>query len=507
MTQRDLVLCLDSGTTRVKAAAFTLDGELVGLCETPNAALRRNGARVEQDMAVSRADAFAMLRRCAAEHAGTVHGIIVTGQGDGLWPLDADGRPVGSAITWLDGRTRQLQARLSASGATDRVQAITSARPTAASQILHLLWLQDNEPERFGRIRHALRLKEYLFHTLSGALVCEPTTMLSNWGRWQDGRLSEEVERTIGLKRGIALLPPLTALADCRATLSEAAARDLGIAAGTPVLLGPGDVQSTAIGLGLGVSPTIAQASTFGTSAIHIGYVRDPDAIQGRPSGAIIQPFALGSGYLCLLPCFNGTTAFGHLDRLLSRAPADTVTPAYSQVIVHPFLEPGGERAPYTDPDAKGALIGLGAAATPDEVAWAAREALAFLARTSHDIMDPAGGAVAVGGGLAGDSAFMAFLADTLGRPIYHSTSPHVGLQGLGLIAAHHLGVGDGAALAARWLDIDRQARHPRTGPLRDYAERKYRVFTELVERVSPLWQDMSALAEQARAFEAAGGS
>ena len=43
---QELIFCLDSGTTSVKAAAFSMDGRLLAISEQPNQALRRNGQRV-----------------------------------------------------------------------------------------------------------------------------------------------------------------------------------------------------------------------------------------------------------------------------------------------------------------------------------------------------------------------------------------------------------------------------------------------------------------------------
>ena len=44
------VLCLDSGTTRVKAAVYSTRGELLGFAEAENSALKREGSRLTQDM-------------------------------------------------------------------------------------------------------------------------------------------------------------------------------------------------------------------------------------------------------------------------------------------------------------------------------------------------------------------------------------------------------------------------------------------------------------------------
>ncbi|RDW13023.1 FGGY-family carbohydrate kinase, partial [Paracoccus thiocyanatus] len=276
--------------------------------------------------------------------------------------------------------------------------------------------------------------------------------------------------------------------------LSAAAAQATGLAQGLPVLIGPGDVQATLIGLGLGSRPGVSRASIFGTSAIHACLLDDPAAMPQVPAGAMIQQFALGPGYLCFHPCFNGAALLNHLSRRFADLPA-APAPDYSALILHPFLEPGGERAPWTDPHASGALFGLGAAATPGQIAWAGREALAFVTRTSHAMMGAPDGALSLGGGLAGDGNFAQFLATLAGWTVQRSPGSHAGLRGLAAIAARFL---LDAQDPAPWIGEPEQRLAPEPGPVAAYAERKYRLFTASLEASAPFWEPLSALRAQA---------
>ncbi|RWI22068.1 FGGY family carbohydrate kinase [Mesorhizobium sp.] len=495
------LLCLDSGTTAVKAAAFDRHGRIVASAQRQNRALRRDGARIEQDMAATRDDAFAVLRECAAGLGGTLDGILVTGQGDGLWPLDAQLRPAGHAMTWLDGRARQIASELQDSGALDEIQAVTGSRPTAASQSLQLLWLQRNDPQRLATIAHLLRLKEWLFFTLTHALLGEPTAALPVWGDWRSGALSPIVQRTLGLPRGLELLPDFAPVGECRARLSPQAASATGIATGTPVLLGPGDVQSTLVGLGLGVRPAVTRASIFGTSAIHACHILDPALTPAAPAGAMLQRFVLGDGYFLFQPSFNGATLFQHIGRIAAGLPAHA-EPAYSGLILHPFLEPGGERAPYTSPNASGALFGLTAHARPEQIAWAGREGLAFVARASHEMMNAPAGVLSLGGGLAADPHFAGFLATLLDTQVERAGGAQAGLRGLAAIGARHLlGTGD-AELAGSWVVAPDAVAAPRTGKVAQYAREKYALFVDLLDSISPHWQRMAAIRDLADMME-----
>lgn len=487
-----VLICLDSGTTMVKVAAFDLSGRLLATAEVPNSALHRAGPRVEQDMDASRDLALTALRKVTQRIDGTPEGLILTGQGDGLWPVDAAGRPVGRALTWLDGRARGLASTMAP--ALDAVEAVTGSYPTAAAQSLQLLWLQQNEPDRFDRIAHALRLKDWLFYALTGELIAEPTAALPVWGSWRDGQTSHLVDEALGLRSGIDLQPEFRPVGKCRAQLSPAAAALSNLPVGLPVLMGPGDVQSTLIGLGLGTRPEVTRASVFGTSAIHACLLDDPDTMPEAPRGALVQKFVLGDGYFCFHPCFNGATVLGHLNAAFRDLPSPA-EPAYSALVVHPFLEPGGERAPWTDPHAQGALIGLNATTTPEQIAWAGREALAFVAHTAHEMMGAADGALSLGGGLARDASFARFLAACTNLPVLRSPTAHAGPRGLAAIAATYLLDASANELATSWIGPAEDRITSEPSAVSDYATRKYATFRALIDATRPHWAALSDIA------------
>ena len=492
-----VLLCLDSGTTAVKAAAFNRFGRIVATAHRDNSALRRDTIHVEQDMEASRNDALAVLRACAEQVAGKIEGIVITAQGDGLWPIDRQGQPVGRAMTWLDGRARDQASSPARAEALAAIEQVTAARPTAASQSLQLLWLHHNDPARLERIAHVLRLKEWLFLSLTDTLMGEPSAALPVWGDWRTGQMSNVVQDTLGLARGIEMLPTFAPVGECRAPLTPQAAGRIGLRAGVPVLMGPGDVQATLIGLGLGGQTGVTRASIFGTSAIHACHMPDPAAMREKPAGAMVQRFVMGDGYICFHPCFNGATLLQHTNRLM---PGTTpkIGPSYSGIVLHPFFEPGGERAPYTAPLASGATFGLTAAATSDQIAWAAREALAFIARTSHDMMNAPSGALALGGGLASDVDFAGFLATVMGAEVRRTTSGHAGLRGLAAIGARFLLGADDTVLARDWISAPDEAVVSHGSAIAAYAKTKFDVFSRLIEAVAPCWDALSTVRDQA---------
>ncbi|WP_172975979.1 FGGY-family carbohydrate kinase [Sulfitobacter sp. THAF37] len=360
-----------------------------------------------------------------------------------------------------------------------------------------------------------LRLKEWLFLAMTGVLKAEAGSLLPAWGDWRSGRPSGDVAEILRLDKGIEVLPEIVSGAECVADLSSDAAERLGLPEGMPVVLGPGDVQSSLIGLGVGPGLSRSRASIFGTSAIHGGYFESVDDIGEKLSGAMVQLSATGQGFICFHPSFNGGTTFRHVRDVLNGKRCENDGPAYSSLVLHPFFEPGGERAPITHPHATASLFGMSSATSPGEVDWAAREALAFLTKLSHaDLGMVDGQAIAVGGGVARDDGFLQLLASVLERPVRPHRGGDAALRGLAAIAMGALRArGAKLDVVEAYLSPTGEEIAPEEGPVRDYLGLKFDLFERLLKDSARHWDALHEVGEAARKLRengrtgAAGGT
>src|ERR1700758_1061113 len=111
MPARDVIIGIDAGTSLIKTVAFTHDGQQLGDFSLPNSYSSSPGGHVEQDMSRTWTDTAAALRGLVAavpDLSSRLAAIAVTGQGDGTWLIDEDGRPVAPALLWLDSRAAAL---------------------------------------------------------------------------------------------------------------------------------------------------------------------------------------------------------------------------------------------------------------------------------------------------------------------------------------------------------------------------------------------------------------
>ena len=108
-------------------------------------------------------DWWSGVQKCLAEIGETeIDGIGVTGQMHGAVFLDANDEVIRPAILWNDQRTVEECRQIDRIVGADRVREITCNPPLTGFQVPKLLWLRNNEPDNFDRVRSMLLPKDYI---------------------------------------------------------------------------------------------------------------------------------------------------------------------------------------------------------------------------------------------------------------------------------------------------------------------------------------------------------
>lgn len=384
-------------------------------------------------------------RQAVGERAGEVAAIGLSGQMHGVVACDASGRPLYPAILWADARSRKrLRDYYELSSELRRALAnpITTgmAGPT-------LLWLRENEPRVYERLRWALQPKDWLKLRLTGEATGEPSdasaTLLYDLA---DDGWSYAVAEELGL-RGEAL-PPLLPSAAFAGELTREAANHLGLPAGLPVAAGAADTAASALGSGL-IEPGQAQL-TVGTGA-QILVIRDepePDAT-GRTH--LYRAAAPGLWY-AMAAMQNAGLALEKVLKLLGVSWEDLYRQAFSVdgsrgVTFLPYVS--GERTPHFDSDARAAWLGVGLQHERAHLLRASLEGVAFSIKDGLEALQgshPIADALPIAGGGALDARWRQLLCDVLGRPLLSLPVASASARGAAILA----GIASGAFEDAR---------------------------------------------------------
>ncbi|MGW6736940.1 FGGY family carbohydrate kinase [Streptomyces sp. NPDC055013] len=426
---------IDVGTSTVKAAAFNATGRELAVAARPvDLALR--GGFVEQDMEEVYGAVVAVLREVTEQVPEEIELAGLTGQGDGVWLVDADGHPVRPAASWMDGRAHELVDRWLADGTFETVFRRTGGAMFPGSPGPLLAWLDSHEPKALDAAAVALYCKDMVFQRLTGAA---PTTDVSDASmpfldprtRTYDNRVVE----LLGLTHRRGLLAPVSD------PVATAQTRGEGLPAGTRIANGPYDLPACA--LGAGVTSPGDGLLIVGTCLASLVATTDLD-LTGEPAGLFINTDRPGH-WLRAMPAMVGTAALDwvlsttgvrheEVDGLLAETP-----PGAHGVRVLPYFAPSGERAPFVEPRLRAELTGVSLESTRADLVRATCEGIGYAAR---HCLQAAGltGTLAVCGGGTRSPAWMRLLADVLGRPL-RVVEGEVGARGAVLSAAERYGV------------------------------------------------------------------
>ncbi len=441
-----MLLGLDLGTGSVKALLLDEEGAALGegSASYPVRAPRQGWAESSPKdwwEAVLKATEAAVGSRGAGVKAvglsGQMHGVVLTGGG---------GHALRPAILWADARSGEHLAAYR--GLDADLQRRLANPPAVGMAGSSLLWLRDHEPGVYASARWALQPKDWLRLRLTGEAAAEPSdasaTLLydliaDDW--------AYTVVEALGLRAG--LLAPLVASAGVAGTLTEDAARVLGLRTGLPVAAGAADTAAAMLGGGL-LRPGAVQL-TVGTGAqiVTPKDAPEPDA-RGRTHlyrAATADPPGL---WYSMAAIQNAGLALEWVRKVLGVSweevyeEAFVIPPGAEGVVFLPYLS--GERTPRFDPGARGAWTGLGLDHGRGHLLRAALEGVAFALREGLEALESAGTPVTelrlAGGGASGAGGsggpWRQLLADVLGRPLRllpEGVSPVASARGAALLA------------------------------------------------------------------------
>ncbi|THB68046.1 MAG: xylulokinase, partial [Spirochaetaceae bacterium] len=197
---------------------------------------------------------------------GKITAIGVTGQMHGMVILDETMQPICPAILWNDSRAVHEAAILhdTAPGLAEK----TGVMPMAGLTAPKLLWLRNNQPENFKKIRWLLSPKDYVNFKLTGRIASDYSDAAGTWFLDQAKReWSKEAIALVGMSPD--QFPELIESCDSQGCLTQEASAQLGLSKKTIVAGGGGDTPVGA--LGLGCTRTGSAEISLGTSAHVLG--------------------------------------------------------------------------------------------------------------------------------------------------------------------------------------------------------------------------------------------
>lgn len=502
MSMQEAILSLDLGTTACKALLFTPEGVALAEGQREYPTYYPAPGLAEQEAADWWSATVAAARAALGAATEPVH-VIALGlstQRETMLPVDAAGRPLRRAITWLDRRSGAQATRLAEQFGAAEIHARTGMLPEATFSGTKLRWLAEHEPELAREAALFLQPKDYLFMRLTGLPATDPsvasrTLLWSIHGGWLD-----ELIEWASIRKG--QLPPVAGSGEAGRLTAEAAVA-LGLPAGIPVALGAGDRCCEALGAGVRpggrVMLSTGTATNVAGALAHLPQPLLPGVLYTRHAvaGEWLAEQGMGTGG-SVLRWLRDT--LGEVDYRRLGAEAAASPPGAKGLLLLPFFM--GVRATRWNPTARGAILGLSLAHGRGELARSVMEGVACEVRACLDLLRRAGQRptefVLLGGG-AKSALWSQIKADVTGLPTVVPRVPEAASLGAMLLAGQAAGLWSDPAERALALNPGATQFAPNAA-LEPLYDKLYALYNQLYSSVAPLYAELAELAEGSEA-------
>jgi len=428
-----------------------------------------------------------------------VKGIGLSGQMHGSVFVDRHNNVLRRALLWNDQRTeaecREIESL--AGGREALIQMVSNPAFTGFTAP-KILWVRKHEPRVYEHTHKILLPKDYIRLRLTGGYFTEVSdasgTLLLDvtQRRWSDALLAK-------LMIDKHLLPECRESQEVSGEVTAAAAAELDVPPGTPVVGGAGDQAASAVGNGI-VRPGIMSA-TMGTSGVIFAHSDKP---QTHPQGKVhtLCHAVKGAWHMMGVVLSAGGSVQWFRNKLgqdeielarrrcldpydLILAEAARVPPGAEGLFFLPYLT--GERHPHPDAEARGAWIGLTVRHDWKHLARAVVEGATFAMRDCLEVMRELGvGAeqIRLSGGGARSPFWRQLQADIYGQKVALINSQEGPAYGVALLAMVGAGVYKSVPEACSAIRVTEETLpHEPTRKLYDRYYGQYRRFYDVLAK------------------------
>ena len=498
------LLGVDIGTYSSKGVLVSETGQVLAASVAEHSLSIPGPGRAEHDAeAVWFGDFCAICRELlSAADARRIAAIGISTISPAVVALDGSGAALRPAILYgIDTRaTREIA----------EIEEATGVRLSSQAAAPKVLWIRRNEPEVWARTKRIVNGSGFLVLRLTGENTIDvyDAAGFSPFFEADPPRWSTELASLIA---PVEMMPRPTWTHEVAGRVTAQAARETGLAAGTPVITGTADAAAEAISAGLTAVGDLMVM--YGSSTFFI--LRTRELLQPRrfwgtrflaPGTYVVTGGTATAGSLTrwfrdeighpetAVEKAGGANAYEALAALAASSP-----PGARGLVMLPYFS--GERTPLNDPEAKGMVFGLSLSHSRADLYRALLESVGYSIRHNIEALAEEGcrprRIFAVGGGTR-NPLWMRIVSDIAGISQFIPEQQIGASYGDAFLAGLGVGLFAGLADAGNWVRLKEPVR-PDLLTHVSY-EGYYRLYRDLYDRNAESMRRLGALARGERA-------
>jgi xylulokinase len=432
LLEKKYLLGIDIGTYESKGVICDAEGKVLSVQVSPHLLKIPKPGWAEHDpLADWWADFTSITGRLFQStgiHPQEIAAVGCSAIATGLVPVDGHCHPLRNAILYgIDSRSVPQIEELNRNIGVNRIKEVCVNSLSVDSIGPKILWIKQNEPEIYKKTAHFTMTQGFLVAKLTGEYVldrysaCGAAPMYNRQTKTWDNELTAfitEKER----------LPRIVDSTEIVGYVTAQAAKETGLAEGTPVVGGSTDASAEAVSVGV-IEPDDFMIM-YGSTVYMIKVTTEHRPYANMWSSNYVFPDlnAVGGGMATtgsLTRWIRDNFAKELIEREKMGGPnaydtlfaeIDPISPGSDGVIVLPYFS--GERIPINDPKAKGVIFGLNLTHTRGHIFKAALEGVGYGIAQSLDYIRSLGFTVdriTAGGGGVKNPGWMQIISDITG--------------------------------------------------------------------------------------------
>ncbi|WLV78413.1 FGGY-family carbohydrate kinase [Lacticaseibacillus parahuelsenbergensis] len=498
---------IDNGGTSTKAAIYDMEGHEIKKTTTNTKMLTPRPFFTERDMEELHKANIYVIKKTINDSMVNPHnivGIAVTGHGNGMYMSDEHGKATHNGIISTDTRAERYVQKWLKDPAYDTVVRPKTMQNVWASQPPALMaWLQDHEPEVLERTKYVFMVPDMVRFWLTGVARTEITNMSgTSLMNLKTKEFDPELFKFFGIEKWLDKLPPIAKSTEQCGAITQAAADETGLVAGTPVSGGVFDIAASALSTGLVHRDKLGIVT--GTWSIN-EYITDHPTVVKDLFMTSIYPIkdrwliteaspTSASNLEWFINTFmsankrNAQAAGFSIYDLCNKLVSQT-DPRDSDLLFFPFIF-GGNAVPNATSGFVGATkfheLGYFVRAVYEGVVFSH---MYHIEKLRH-INDKLTGAARIAGGITNSKVWLQIFADTLQQPLELVNVKENGTLGTAMTAGVMTGDFASVEEAAKKMVHVGKTIEPNPEDVPVY-QKKYQHYKEVLKLMNPVWQKM----------------
>ncbi len=482
---------LDVGTTGCKLTAYDDKGNFIYNSYKEYEVSRHSGEH-EFDASVI-FDAVCEVIKDTTQKC-ELSAIGVTTFGESFIALDENDNVLMPSMLYTDPRGEEERKMLCEALGEEKITYISGVKPHQMYSLPKIMWIKNNRPEVFAKIKRIMLMEDYIVYKLTGNAYIDYSLAARTMAfDIRNKCWSDEIFDAAGIDKKL-LSAPVAAFniaGEIKAEISE----KLGIKNCIKIVNGAHDQVAAAVGSGVF---EVGQAvdGTGTVECVTPVFDKIPESEKLYAEGYSVVPYVFEGTYVCYALSFTGGAALkwfrDNFSKDKSYAELDSaVKDEPSGILILPHF--AGAANPYMDNGSKAAMIGITLEHTDADIYKALMEGVTYEIMTNIEHLESFGikpeKLYATGGGASSD-VWLQIKADILNRPVTALLAKEAGACGTCMMAGVAIGIYKDLYEAKSAFVKEKETFIPNFDNAKKY-KKCYNVYKKIYDAVRPIAADI----------------